>query len=202
MSHDVRLESMSHGAQDVIGSMGFNKTDFGWSGQSIEEVVYQAVGAASVCWSDTPHGVFEDGKARNVAEQLLSRIREEIGSEDLECNTLAEQPKEWIERQQEERRAWAIGEAVRVVREWPDGGETLIPLAEKIEAFVKKGTDEESDLNDVAATDTFYMVAAEMFFDGVEMTEEQNEILIALVDKLAKHGVRLKDGAWAEEDER
>jgi hypothetical protein len=38
--------------------------------------VYQAVGAASVCWSDmTGTGTFREDRARHVAEELLSYIR-------------------------------------------------------------------------------------------------------------------------------
>lgn len=42
---------------------------------SMSAAVYQAIGAASVCWSDMKGtGVFEDRKARDIANALLDFI--------------------------------------------------------------------------------------------------------------------------------
>lgn len=50
--------------------------------ESLKEAVYQAVGAASVCWDDMEHaGVFQEQQATEVAEDLLSWIREEFDAE-------------------------------------------------------------------------------------------------------------------------
>lgn len=105
-----------------------------------------------------------------------------------------EQPKEWIEQQEEERRAWAIGSAIEILQHadsWDQS--TIIDLAKQIVEYVKG---ENSDLNDVVATDTFYMVVGEMFeeresSDDIQLLED---FLIKVVDRLAKEGVRLKDG--------
>lgn len=43
--------------------------------ESLVSVVYQAVGAASVCWENmSGTGVFDDVRAREVAEDLLEKI--------------------------------------------------------------------------------------------------------------------------------
>lgn len=41
---------------------------------SIEGAIGQAIGAASMCWSETPRGIFESGRARNIAEKLKAFI--------------------------------------------------------------------------------------------------------------------------------
>ncbi len=44
---------------------------------TLEEAVYQAVGAASVCWDNIQGaGVFDDRQATQVAEDLLAAIRQ------------------------------------------------------------------------------------------------------------------------------
>lgn len=45
--------------------------------KSLEQAVYECIGAASVCWEHMEgSGVFQDDRARDIAEQLLHRIRE------------------------------------------------------------------------------------------------------------------------------
>lgn len=52
---------------------GFN---FGFNEMELEEAVYHAVGAASVCWSGAyGSGIFNDRRATAITEQLLERIR-------------------------------------------------------------------------------------------------------------------------------
>lgn len=44
--------------------------------ESIEEVIYQAVGAGSMCWENMSNtGVFQDQQARQVAQDALEEIR-------------------------------------------------------------------------------------------------------------------------------
>lgn len=43
----------------------------------IAAAVYQALGAASMCWSETPAGVFDSRQADRVGEALLAVIRED-----------------------------------------------------------------------------------------------------------------------------
>ena len=44
---------------------------------TIEQAVYQAIGAASVCWeSMAGTGVFQDDQARDIAVSLLSLIED------------------------------------------------------------------------------------------------------------------------------
>jgi len=43
----------------------------------IESAVYQALGAASMCWSETPAGIFNDRRAGEIGLELLKLIRRE-----------------------------------------------------------------------------------------------------------------------------
>ena len=43
--------------------------------KTLDEAVFQAIGAASVCWDS--EGVFESNQAKAIAEELLEGIREE-----------------------------------------------------------------------------------------------------------------------------
>jgi hypothetical protein len=63
----------------VIG--GFNQ--HGPGGYSdLEGLVYQIVGAASMCWTDVDKaGVFDDSEARDVADKALAEIRRYIHEE-------------------------------------------------------------------------------------------------------------------------
>ena len=58
----------------------------------IEEAVYTALGAASVCWEKMEGtGVFQDDRARAIGEQLMSRINNELGRTiDAEPNIQSE----------------------------------------------------------------------------------------------------------------
>jgi len=44
----------------------------------IREKVFQAIGEASMCWSETPKGIFESSRAEKIGEELLSDIKQEI----------------------------------------------------------------------------------------------------------------------------
>jgi hypothetical protein len=49
---------------------------------SVEEIVFQAVGAASVCWEEAPTSVFDSTQAKQVAEDALAEIRRRAFLED------------------------------------------------------------------------------------------------------------------------
>ncbi len=38
--------------------------------------VYQAIGEASMCWSETPKGVFDSTNAERIAKELIKYIEE------------------------------------------------------------------------------------------------------------------------------
>ena len=40
----------------------------------LEEAVFQALGEASMCWSETPSGVFEDVRAMEIGNKLVAAI--------------------------------------------------------------------------------------------------------------------------------
>jgi hypothetical protein len=44
--------------------------------ERIEQVVFQAIGAASMCWSETPMGVFESTRAKQIGDDLVAFINE------------------------------------------------------------------------------------------------------------------------------
>jgi hypothetical protein len=43
----------------------------------IEEKVMQAIGEASMCWSETPNGVFESERAIAIGKRLAALIKTE-----------------------------------------------------------------------------------------------------------------------------
>lgn len=48
---------------------------------SIEELIGQSLGEASVCWSQTPQGVFDSTKCKAILDRIMARLnREEQGS--------------------------------------------------------------------------------------------------------------------------
>lgn len=44
----------------------------------LEEAVFQALGAASMCWSEPPNGVFESRRAEAIGQKLLQFISEKL----------------------------------------------------------------------------------------------------------------------------
>lgn len=44
--------------------------------ETLEEAVFQAIGTASVCWSETPKGVFQSDLAKSVGEGLIKWIQD------------------------------------------------------------------------------------------------------------------------------
>lgn len=45
-------------------------------GQGIETFVYEAIGAASMCWEETPRGVFNGERAKEIGDALMEEIRD------------------------------------------------------------------------------------------------------------------------------
>lgn len=44
----------------------------------LEEKIYTAIGQASMCWSETPKGVFDDVAANKIAAELVKYINENV----------------------------------------------------------------------------------------------------------------------------
>lgn len=45
--------------------------------ETLESVVGQAIGEASMCWSETPAGVFESTRALEIREKILAAVQRE-----------------------------------------------------------------------------------------------------------------------------
>lgn len=48
----------------------------------IETWVFQALGAASMCWDETPHGVFDSTRAKSIGDAMVARIRRYVLADD------------------------------------------------------------------------------------------------------------------------
>lgn len=42
----------------------------------LRELVFQAIGEASMCWSKLPQGKFDDARAKAIGERLLADIKD------------------------------------------------------------------------------------------------------------------------------
>lgn len=42
---------------------------------TVEQLVYQALGAASVCWEGVPHGVFLSERCKQIGEELIKELK-------------------------------------------------------------------------------------------------------------------------------
>ena len=42
-----------------------------------EDVVFQGLGEASVCWSETPKGVFDSTKAKEIGETIMALFKDQ-----------------------------------------------------------------------------------------------------------------------------
>lgn len=48
-----------------------------WDAETVETAIYQALGAASVCWEHPEKaGIFDSDRAKFVGEQLIERLME------------------------------------------------------------------------------------------------------------------------------
>lgn len=43
--------------------------------EDTETSVFLALGAASVCWDETPTGVFDSTRAKQIGEELIAHLR-------------------------------------------------------------------------------------------------------------------------------
>jgi len=63
---------------------------------TIETAVFEAIGAASVCWESMEGtGTFQDGRAKEIAETLLALIHDRTGVEKREVTMSAGELK-WV----------------------------------------------------------------------------------------------------------
>lgn len=44
--------------------------------KTIEELIFQALGAASVCWDSVPSGVFDSTHAKEIGDEVVARIKQ------------------------------------------------------------------------------------------------------------------------------
>lgn len=165
----------------------------------LASAVYQAIGAASTCWDS--EGVFDDQCAAQIGQQLLDRINSEWLKREEAGAGIRPVPMPVMDAgKNEERRVWAISRAIEAMQQAIDFDQNdILKLAAEFETFAK-GTN--PDLNDVDATDTFYLMMGmnieETFGGGDTNDVDIEQFLIDMVDMLAKNGVRIKDGAKLE----
>jgi hypothetical protein len=76
-SHCVK--PVDHTSPEHEDYYGNRRLDYGFQTLTLEEAVYQALGAASVCWENVDEaGVFDDVQAKAIGEQLMDRIDQEL----------------------------------------------------------------------------------------------------------------------------
>lgn len=51
--------------------------------KELKNKVFEALGEVSMCWSETPNGIFDSEKAKEIGERLLKDIAEEWGNSEL-----------------------------------------------------------------------------------------------------------------------
>lgn len=44
--------------------------------ETVDSVLFQAMGTASMCWSVPPRGIFDSTEARKVGDEAVERIKE------------------------------------------------------------------------------------------------------------------------------
>jgi hypothetical protein len=68
--------------------------------QSFKQLVGECIGEASMCWSITPHGVFDSERASKIVDKILAHVDRKT---ELEAQIIAHQEamrpllKEWAE---------------------------------------------------------------------------------------------------------
>lgn len=50
--------------------------------ETIDSVLFQAMGAASMCWSVPPKGIFDSTTARQIGDEAIERINELTSDRD------------------------------------------------------------------------------------------------------------------------
>lgn len=170
--------------------------------------VLMAYGLTQAAASDAISGLQNEGivfRERVVGEGLYITDENPNAKVDATEGPVNAQPKEWIERQEEERRAWAVNTACAAIEHasaWSTN--SLIELAGKIEAYVKGPEKEDPDLHDQDAFDTWGVVMteqlSEMLFSKstADLTDQERDFIEARLndfsDSLTKQGVRFKNG--------
>lgn len=43
--------------------------------EKLKTLIFEALGEASMCWSETPKGIFESDKCKIIGEELISNIK-------------------------------------------------------------------------------------------------------------------------------
>src|SRR6266851_1721416 len=49
----------------------------------LKEIVFQGLGEASMCWSETPKGVFDSDRAKRVGDEIMQAIEEEMSGKTI-----------------------------------------------------------------------------------------------------------------------
>ncbi len=78
--------------------------------RELESKVGEALGEASMCWSETPKGVFESNKALAVANNLISFIENLLEQERQRMSDEIQR----IEERLSDSERWPIGERKRM----------------------------------------------------------------------------------------
>jgi hypothetical protein len=42
--------------------------------EKLEELIFTALGEASMCWTETPHGIFDSTRAKEIGDKLVIDI--------------------------------------------------------------------------------------------------------------------------------
>src|SRR6266851_1141715 len=50
----------------------------------LKEVVFHGLGEASMCWSETPKGVFDSDHAKRIGDEIMQAIKDTMPMEDEE----------------------------------------------------------------------------------------------------------------------
>ena len=45
---------------------------------SVESIIAQAIGEASMCWSETPKGVFDSVKAKEICNRVSTQLKRRV----------------------------------------------------------------------------------------------------------------------------
>ena len=67
----------------------------------VREAVGMAVGEASMCWGQTPRGIFQDDKARAIVDRLMDLIAAERGVLRDALARLTEAAADWADDTEE-----------------------------------------------------------------------------------------------------
>lgn len=84
--------------------------------------VFESLGAASMCWSETPKGEFDSSKAREIGDALMNEIRAQISNHRTDGLTFGQAVELMKAGQALQRDGWN-GKGMYVVHQkgYPDG---------------------------------------------------------------------------------